>query len=206
MRRNNEGPTRTSSISTKLQNRFQGSISRVFFGLRSLGNVKRRAPARRNQELPHRACTAGGSQAGFGPSQPGASGLLSWGSRFLQVSRAGFRTNSSSATVKQRLLGPATLVLSYTFSIQYQAGHGCNTGTPAQHTRYRPPPASSELQIKAQQRWSTHRGLVTLVLSSRTRSKRPAHQLFAGLWNLDSVKPRHQPTAAEGFWFAELEF
>ena len=78
--------------------------------------------------------------------------------------------------------------------------------TPAQHTHYHLPPANSELQTQAQQRWSTHRELVAPVLSSRTHSRRPAYQLFAGLWSLDSVKPQHQPTAAEGFWFAELEF
>ena len=75
----------------------------------------------------------------------GASCLLSWGSRFLPSSGMRFRTNSSSATVKQRLLGPAILVLSYTFSIQYQAGSSCKTRTPAQHTHYHPPLASSEL-------------------------------------------------------------
>jgi len=82
---------------------------------------------------------------GFALPQPRASSLLSWGSRFLQVSRAGFRTNSSSATVKHKLITSAALVLSYTFSIQYQAGSGCKTRTPAQHTHYHLPPASSEL-------------------------------------------------------------
>ena len=53
--------------------------------------------------------------------------------------------NSSSAIVKQKLIAPAALVLSYTFSIQYQAGSGCKTRTPAQHTHYHLPPASSEL-------------------------------------------------------------
>jgi len=38
---------------------------------------------RYSQGLLHRARTAGGSQAGFDPSQPGASGLLSLGSRFF---------------------------------------------------------------------------------------------------------------------------
>ena len=136
---------------------------------------------------------------GFALPQPRASSLLSRGSRFLQVSRAGFRTNSSSATVKHKLITSAAPVLSYTFSIQYQAGSGRKTGTPAQHTYYHLPPASSELQTQAQQRWSTHRELVAPVLSSRTHSRRPAYQLFAGLWSLDSVKPQHQPTAAEGF-------
>ena len=114
--------------------------------------------------------------------------------------------NSSSAIMKQKLITPAALVLSYTFSIQHQAGSSCKTGTPAQHTHYHLPPASSELQTQAQQTWSTHRGLVALVLSSRTHSKRPAHQLFAGLWSLDNMKPQLWTTAAEGFWFAELEF
>ena len=82
---------------------------------------------------------------GFAPPQPRASGLLSWGSQFLPTSGAGFHTNSSSATVKRKLITSAVLVLSYTFSIQYQAGNGRKTGTPAQHTHYHPPPASSEL-------------------------------------------------------------
>ena len=81
---------------------------------------------------------------GFALPQPRASSLLSWGSRFLQVSRAGFHTNSSSATVKQKLITSAALILSYTFSIQYQAGSSCKTGTLAQHTHYRLPPASSK--------------------------------------------------------------
>lgn len=51
-------------------------------------------------------------------------------------------------------------------------------------------------QSQAQQTWSTHRELVALVLSSRTHSRRPAHQLFAGLWSLDNAKPRLWTTAA----------
>ena len=136
----------------------------------------------------------------------GASSLLSWGSRFLQVSRTGFRTNSSSATVKHKPLRSAVLVLSYTFSIQYQAGSSCKTGTPAQHTHYHPPLASSELSKSSSADMKRMQEPAALVLSSRTRSRRPTSQLFVGLWSLDHVKPQHQRTPAGGFWFAELEF
>ena len=108
--------------------------------------------------------------------------------------------------MKQKLITPAALVLSYTFSIQHQAGSGCKTGTPAQHTHYHLPLTNSELPK------SNSADMKRTLGTGRTCSKlqNPLQEACAsiirGVVSLDNAKPRLWTTAAGGFWFAELEF
>ena len=117
-----------------------------------------------------------------------------------------FRTNSSSAIVKQKLIAPAALVLSYTFSIQYQAGSGYKTRTLAQHTHYHLPPASSKLSKSSSAKMEHASGTGRTCSKLQNPLQEACTSIIRGVVELDSVKPWLWTAAAGGFWFAELEF